>query len=261
MTFDLWETLIIDRGEFDSLRNNARINGMHEILSKLGLAIPLDALRKAHDQSAGQLMEIWERAESRSVSEQIQMIIKAASGNKLDLPQDPTAITQLESAYVDPLFNYPPALNSEAIGTLHAMRGRVRKIGLISNTGRSPGEALRRLMSEHGILHYFDATIFSDEAGFRKPDRRIFEAAMAQLGATPERTIHIGDDPNADIRGAKRSGMLAILFNSPVPEDFKRSPNSLFALTRANQPSNPVVEPDAKVSSLSETLAFLDSLQ
>jgi hypothetical protein len=55
--------------------------------------------------------------------------------------------------------------------------------------------------------------------------------------------------------------MLAILFDYPVPEDFKQSPYSLFALARANHPSDPAVEPDAKVTSLSETLAFLDSLK
>lgn len=261
VTFDLWETLLIDRHEFDSLRNNARINGMHAILSKLGMKITLDALRAAYDQSAVRLTEIWERAESTPVVEQLRMIIKAASQDKFDLPLDPSEIDKLEQAYVDPLFEFPPALNPDAILTLQSMRRRVRKIGLVSNTGRSPGVALRKLMSEHGILRYFDATVFSDEVGCRKPDRRIFEAAMQRLGATAERTIHIGDDPNADIRGAKQSGMLAILFDYPVPEEFKQSPNSLFALSRASQPSDPVVEPDAKVTSLSETLAFLDSLK
>jgi hypothetical protein len=54
--------------------------------------------------------------------------------------------------------------------------------------------------------------------------------------------------------------MLAILFDYPVPEDFRKSRYSLFALARANQPSDAGVKPDAKVASLSETVAFIDSL-
>jgi putative hydrolase of the HAD superfamily len=116
-------------------------------------------------------------------------------------------------------------------------------------------------MDECEILQFFDATIFSDEAGCRKPDKRIFQAAVAELGSTPERMIHIGDDPEADIWGAKQFGMRALLFDYPVPEEFKQVPTSLFALSRGDRRvPDSEIQPDARITSLKEALAFIDSL-
>jgi len=261
VTFDLWETLFIDRHELDRDRDRMRYEGLHRVLSRLGIEIPLDDLRRAYEESARHLQSIWRRNESISVTEQIRLILREASRKVVDLPKDPRAVEMLENAYVDPLFEFPPKLNVEAIATLEGMRGRVGKVGLISNTGRSPGVALRRVMDECEILQFFDATIFSDEAGCRKPDKRIFQAAVAELGSTPERMIHIGDDPEADIWGAKQFGMRALLFDYPVPEEFKQVPTSLFALSRGDRRvPDSEIQPDARITSLKEALAFIDSL-
>jgi len=261
VTFDLWETLFIDRHELDHERDRMRYEGLHQVLSSLDIEIPLDDLRGAYEESAHQFQSIWRRNESISATDQIRLIIREATRNAVDLPKDPSAVDMLQNAYVDPLFKFPPKLNDEAMATLEGMRGRVRKLGLISNTGRSPGAALRKLMGRYEILPFFDVTIFSDEVGCRKPDKRIFEAAVAQLGSNPARTIHIGDDPEADIWGAKQFGMRALLFDYPVPEGFKRVPTSLFALSRVDrQVPDSEIEPDARITSLKEALAFIDSV-
>ena len=52
--------------------------------------------------------------------------------------------------------------------------------------------------------------IVSEEAGYHKPDPRIFRDALEATGlATPEQVMFIGDNPLADIDGAKRFGMKA----------------------------------------------------
>ena len=52
--------------------------------------------------------------------------------------------------------------------------------------------------------------IVSGEAGYEKPDPRIFGDALRAAGLTaPERTLFVGDTPTADIDGAKRFGMQA----------------------------------------------------
>ena len=260
VTFDLWETLLIDRHELDRDRERMRCEGLHQVLSSLDIEVPLDSLQRAYEESTLQFQDIWRRNESISVIDQIRMIIRAAVGNAVGL-ENSGAKEKLQSAYVDPLFEFPPKLNVEAIATLNGMRDRVSKVGLISNTGRSPGAALRRLMDKYEILHFFDATIFSDEAGYRKPDMRIFQNAITQLGSSPDRTIHIGDDPEADIWGAKQFGMRALLFDYSVPEDFKQDPTSLLALSRGDRrvPDSEIL-PDARIASLKEALAFIDSL-
>ena len=52
--------------------------------------------------------------------------------------------------------------------------------------------------------------IVSEEAGYRKPDPRIFHDALQATGITaPEDVMFVGDNPIADIDGAKRFGMKA----------------------------------------------------
>ena len=59
------------------------------------------------------------------------------------------------------------------------------------------------------MLRYFDtlAIAYSDEVGFRKPDARIFQRSLAALGVAPARALHVGDNPDADVLGARRLGM------------------------------------------------------
>ncbi len=50
--------------------------------------------------------------------------------------------------------------------------------------------------------------IVSEAAGYAKPDPRIFQDALNLTGlASPEQVMFVGDNPRADIDGAKRFGM------------------------------------------------------
>ncbi len=259
VTFDLWETLLIDKPELDDARNRQRCEGLHKTLSDFGIPIPLEDFRRGYEQSAFQLQASWRDNKELSTIEQVRIIMTLAG---LDHPRMDSELSQsLEKAYIDPIYSVPPELNVEAMETLQEMRNRVHKIGLISNTGRSPGAALRQLIKEYGIIEFFDSTIFSDEAGSRKPDRAIFNKAAMALGTELPKIVHIGDDPEADVWGAKHAGMKAVLFDYPVPEGFKKRTNSLFALSRSDRriPDSDI-RPDWKISSLKESIDFIDSL-
>lgn len=67
-------------------------------------------------------------------------------------------------------------------------------------------------MTMLGLDSLFDAVIFSSRFGFRKPDPRLFAAALQQLGVTARESVYIGDNPSRDLVGAKRAGMRCILF-------------------------------------------------
>lgn len=58
-----------------------------------------------------------------------------------------------------------------------------------------------------GIGHYFDACAAAHELGFGKPDRRIFEHACSSAGVAPSRVLHVGDDLELDVIGARSAGM------------------------------------------------------
>jgi HAD superfamily hydrolase (TIGR01549 family) len=64
-----------------------------------------------------------------------------------------------------------------------------------------------------GLTPWFDAVCVSEELGFAKPDRRIFEAACSAAGlerAALGRSWMIGDTAAADIRGAHELGMRSV---------------------------------------------------
>ncbi|WP_353117889.1 HAD family hydrolase [Nitratidesulfovibrio sp.] len=64
------------------------------------------------------------------------------------------------------------------------------------------------------IEHYFNPIIVSGDYGFRKPDRRIFLAALDGLGLEPCDALFVGNDMFRDVYGAKQIDMKTIYFSS-----------------------------------------------
>ncbi|MCA0754181.1 HAD family hydrolase [Paenibacillus sp. N4] len=68
-----------------------------------------------------------------------------------------------------------------------------------------------------GIRELFDFIIVSEEAGCKKPDPRIFEAALAGLGLMPSECIYVGDHPVNDMEGAANAGLGTIWYKVNQP--------------------------------------------
>jgi putative hydrolase of the HAD superfamily len=69
-------------------------------------------------------------------------------------------------------------------------------------------------MRAMGIEGYFDPIVISSDHGFRKPDRRLFQAALEGIGAEPGEALFVGNDIYRDIFGARRMGMKTVFFVS-----------------------------------------------
>jgi putative hydrolase of the HAD superfamily len=63
-----------------------------------------------------------------------------------------------------------------------------------------------------GLAGYFTSIVISGDYGYRKPDPRLFGAALTELQVCPEEAIFVGNDRFRDILGARRVGMKTILF-------------------------------------------------
>lgn len=99
-------------------------------------------------------------------------------------------------------------------------------MAIVCDVGFTPGSELRRHLDRHGLLGYFDAWAFSDEVGVYKPDRRIFEHALAGVGAPdPGRCAHVGDRRRTDIAGAQRLGMRAVRLTAVFDDDPSQGPS------------------------------------
>ncbi len=57
------------------------------------------------------------------------------------------------------------------------------------------------------------AILDSTVAGVAKPDPEIFRRALDALGVSPERAIHVGDTPAADVAGARAAGVRPVLID------------------------------------------------
>lgn len=64
-----------------------------------------------------------------------------------------------------------------------------------------------------GIRDLFDDVISAAAAGAAKPARPIFDAAVKAGGASPEQTLHVGDDPLRDVHGARDAGLRSVWVN------------------------------------------------
>jgi putative hydrolase of the HAD superfamily len=64
-----------------------------------------------------------------------------------------------------------------------------------------------------GIHAHFAHQICSRDTGMAKPDPRIFLAAAELLGLTPTEILHVGDDPDMDMVGARDAGLRTAWIN------------------------------------------------
>ena len=64
-----------------------------------------------------------------------------------------------------------------------------------------------------GIRHYFKDVMTSERAGFKKPEKEIFELILQQNGYTCHEAIMIGDNLLTDIAGANNAGIDSVFYN------------------------------------------------
>lgn len=68
-------------------------------------------------------------------------------------------------------------------------------------------------LTQIGLDHLFTAKVAAHTHGTSKPDRVIFHAACRALDCDPVEVVHVGDDPDMDVRGARAAGLHAVWIN------------------------------------------------
>jgi putative hydrolase of the HAD superfamily len=87
------------------------------------------------------------------------------------------------------------------------LRRRGYKLVVVSNANGTVKQAFRRI----GLLDLVDVIVDSAEAGYEKPDRRLFDTALRMAGAQHARAIHVGDIYHIDVIGARAAGLTPVL--------------------------------------------------
>lgn len=94
-----------------------------------------------------------------------------------------------------------------AIDALAVMRERGVRLALITN---GSAKFQRRKVERFALDPLFDAVCIEGELGFGKPDRRVFETALARLRVPPTAAWVVGDNLDWDIAPALELGMTAV---------------------------------------------------
>ncbi|WP_229125654.1 HAD family hydrolase [Halapricum desulfuricans] len=109
-------------------------------------------------------------------------------------------------------FESPVRTRDGAVAAVDAAAS-VGPVGVCSNCS-VPGLVERSLERSTLDDEHFDAVVTSVDCGWRKPDRRAFEAVADALDTTPADLLHVGDDPETD--GAAPEA--ALLSERSLPE-------------------------------------------
>jgi putative hydrolase of the HAD superfamily len=97
----------------------------------------------------------------------------------------------------------------DAATTLGTLRASGIRAAVVSNWDCS----LPSVLASVGLGGMLDAVVTSAEAGARKPDRRIFEAALEAVMCPPERALFVGDSLDIDVAGGRAAGIRSVLLD------------------------------------------------
>ncbi|MFQ5835545.1 MAG: HAD family hydrolase [bacterium] len=203
ITFDLWNTLICEK-DYTSLR----IEHLLELLDKQKAFSNEKVIRQVYTS----IQDLWRPDSGRqyrfvSVKERVDMILKKLGieikqGLKLAIVRDFEGV----------ILEDPPTLLDGVKFTLESLYQKY-PLGLVSDSGFTPGRILRKILESLRVLKFFNCTVFSDEVGYSKPNPLIFSQALKLLKVPPKEAIHVGDLLKTDIAGAKLVGMVSIWIN------------------------------------------------
>jgi FMN hydrolase / 5-amino-6-(5-phospho-D-ribitylamino)uracil phosphatase len=116
------------------------------------------------------------------------------------------------------------ALYDDVIPAFARLSGRYRLFA-ISN-GNADLDAI-------GLAHYFERSLAARDAGTLKPDPRIFAMLLDAAGVRASDAVHVGDDPDADVEGARGAGIRPVWVNrhaSDWPESLARPEHTVASL-------------------------------
>lgn len=218
VTFDFWNTLF--REPPGAPASRLRVERMAVVMREFGCEIESSTLLT-------ELRRCWEYATNLQYYQGLDFrpeehVRKFMAD--LGLPDSPELEAKLYRAYTEVLLDAPPLMVEGALEVIVRLAEKYL-VGLICNTGATPGSVLRQIMARAGLLPYFSTLTFSNEVYIAKPNPAIFQLTLDKMGVVAARSIHIGDDPISDIAGALSAGMRAIWVKRPgaVEEEGKIS--------------------------------------
>jgi len=186
------------------------------VFSKHDIRLDIDSFIQVYEPIN---LEYWKKYREERVSKpELRRGRLMDTFSCFDLKYDNHFLDQLAESYIDEL----PLDNHLFNGAKSILEYLTHKYTLhIITNGFDEVQHLKLVNS--GINDHFTTITTSEEIGVKKPNPRIFHAALTKANSDASRSIMIGDSFEADILGAESVGMKTLFYNirnDNVPEKY-----------------------------------------
>jgi putative hydrolase of the HAD superfamily len=221
VTYDCWGTL---------LRDSDREGAMRKRMSALRASVDMSEVeaRSLIEDAWGHHDQAWKQIETFGPGRMAAYCLEAKG------IFDDDAIAQLTEEFEEASIESGIEAVEGAEQTMSALKQANLRLGLICDTGFTPGRVVRGFLEEAGLASFIEVFLFSDEFGVPKPGNDIFAKALAELGVRPPEALHVGDLRRTDIAGARDIGMHAARFKG-VHDDLSDATEAEIVIDRHEQ--------------------------
>lgn len=188
IVFDLFHTLVSLRSTWGD-----KLPRVHEILGVSG-----EAWRKQLERKLRELYTDGKTDAFSATAEMARAIDPAIPDRAIR-----SAVQSIVETFAGALIRVPV----ETIEVLTLLKARGKRIGLVSNASVMEVSAWDR----SPLAPFFDSAVFSCYAGCVKPDPRIYEMCLGDLGVVPAECVFVGDGGSDELEGARDLGMATIM--------------------------------------------------
>jgi len=196
--FDLGNTLVklwIPETVYHRILTSSKINRSIKEIREALMKAQKDSERLKYEQLFGKIPyeEYWNKRDG--------LVLR-----HLGLPPDRKLLKKIQTRWFDyaecPLFpDVKPVLSK--------LRERGLKMGIIS-TGYE--QDINAITQKTGLQkELFEVIVGADTLKKTKPDPEVFKYALTKLKVKPQETLFVGDEIDADYRGAENAGIHALL--------------------------------------------------
>lgn len=180
--------------------------------------------------------EVWSRTTTTMRSATTAEVLRAASA-AVGLPVEEALHDKAVASYLE---HWAPTsvARPEARSTLHALRERGLRTGLLSNT-HWPRGVHEDWLARDGLLDLLDARVYTSDLEYMKPHPAAFTVLLDEIGVAATDAVFVGDRLHDDVWGAKQLGMRGVWIRNDAVPAYD-------------------VEPDGVVDTLEEIVGLVD---
>jgi HAD superfamily hydrolase (TIGR01662 family) len=210
--FDMFDTLILI--EKNHAFYNPSLKGAHKFLFKNGIKVRFTDFRNAYIKACDAL---YAEADANLEEPHFNARISNALG-LLGFSVDAAKsgiVAGATNAFCEGFLEYV-RIEEHTVEVLRKLQAKY-KLGIVSNFAIP--ECVVKLLETHGLDKFFDVVVVSGAVNKRKPSPEIFQQALEKLGVDASETVFVGDTVDADIKGAKDTGMKTIFIERRVQKE------------------------------------------